>query len=139
MHRSQLSFQPGKRGLLAASVLSLSVLSLGLWSGCAEPMPPEHVAAVSKMQGLGAKVQFEDGGLRLNLAATRVEDADLEHLKNIQNLKTLDIRSTHITDKGLVTLQAIQPLKAVLLTGAAVTPEGIDAFEKARPDITVTR
>jgi hypothetical protein len=139
MHRSQLSFRPGKPGLLAAAVLSLSLLSVGLWSGCAEPMPPEHVAAVSKMQGLGAKVQFEDGGLRLNLGATRIEDADLEQLKNIQNLKTLDIRSTHITDKGLATLQSLKSLKAVLLTGAAMTPEGIDAFEKARPDITVTR
>jgi hypothetical protein len=136
MHRSQLKYRPG---LLAAAVQFLSVLSVGLWSGCAEPMPPEHLAAVSKMQGLGAKVQFEDGGLRLNLGATRIEDADLAHLKDIKNLKTLDIRSTHITDKGLATLQSINSLTAVLLTGAAVTPEGIDAFEKARPDITVTR
>jgi hypothetical protein len=39
----------------------------------------------------------------------------------------------------LATLQSLKSLKAVLLTGAAMTPEGIDAFEKARPDITVTR
>jgi hypothetical protein len=142
MHRNQESYRSSRRELLtgsALSLLSLSLLSLGLCSGCAEPLPKEHVAAVSKMQGLGAKVQFEDGGLRLNMADTRIEDADLTHLQNIQNLKTIDLRATHITDKGLATIQSLKSLKAILLTGSAVTPDGVDALQKARPDLTITR
>lgn len=125
--------------MLTVTCMSMSLLSLGLWSGCAEPMPPEHVAAVSRMQGLGAKVQFEDGGLRLNMEGARVEDADLVHLHNIKNLKTLDIRGTRVTDKGLATIQSLKSLTSVLLTGAQVTTEGIDAMQKARPDLVITR
>jgi hypothetical protein len=125
--------------MLAGCFLALSFASLALWAGCAEPMPPEHVAAVSKMQGLGGKVQFEDGGLRLNMEGSRVEDADLEQLHNIKNLKTLDLRSTRITDKALETVQSLKSLNLVLLTGTAVSPEAIDALQKARPELNITR
>lgn len=123
--------------MLATFFLSLSVLSMGLWAGCAEPMPPEHAAAVSKMQGLGAKVQFEDGGLRLNMEGSRIEDADLQHLQKIQNLKLLDLRGTHVTDKGLPSILPVKSLRSLNLTGTRVTSEGVEALRKARPDLAV--
>ena len=117
--------------LLAASAAACLVL------GCAEPMPPEHVTAISKFQGLGGRVLFSEGGYSLNLIDSRVQDADLDYLKDIRNLKAIDMRRTQVTDAGIEKLVPLTTLKSVLVTGTRVTPEGVKKLEEARPDLNV--
>lgn len=120
-----------RRLLLAASAVALLVL------GCAEPMPPEHVAAISKFQGLGGRVQFSEGGYRLNMANSRVQNADLQFLKDIRNLKALDLRGTEISDEGIDMLVPLKSMKSVAVTGSRITPEGAKKLEQARPDLSI--
>lgn len=119
--------------LFAASAAACLVL------GCAEPMPPEHVAAISKMQGLGGRVQFSGGGYRLNMGDSRVQDADLEFLKDIRELKVLDLRGTQISDVGIEKIVPLKTLQSIIVTGSRMTPEGIKKLKQARPDIAISR
>ncbi len=118
---------------LASSLVACLML------GCVKPMPPEHVAAISKMQGLGGKVLFENGGYRLNMADSRVTNDDLAHLANVENLKTLDLRNTQVSDEGIKKLVPLKSLNLVILAGSQVTAEGIEALKAARPDIKISR
>jgi hypothetical protein len=122
-----------RRLLYAASAVACLVL------GCAEPMPPEHVAAITKFQGLGGRVVFHNGGYRLNMADSRVQDADLVFLKDIRDLKVLDLRGTQITDEGMEKLVTLKSLQSVMLTSSRVSPEGVEKLQQARPELTVTR
>ncbi len=122
-----------RRLLYAASAVACLVL------GCAEPMPPEHVAAISKMQGLGGRVQFSDGGYRLNMTNSRVQDSDLEFLKDIRDLKVLDLQGTMVTDEAVEKIVPLTTLRSVIVTGSRVTPEGVKKLKESRPDIAVAR
>jgi hypothetical protein len=109
---------------------------LALLAGCSAP-PPEHTAAISRMQGLGGKVLFADGGFRVNLSNSRVADDDLKELRNIQNLKGLDLTNTRITDQGLKQIEALKSVTSLTLTGTPTTRDAREALRKARPDMTV--
>ena len=102
-------------------------------------MPPEHVKAITKLQGLGGKVMFEEGGYRLNLAETRVTDEDLDVLADIQNLKIVDLRSTDVTDAAIDKIIPLKSLILVLVTRSRMTPEGIERLAKARPELIITK
>lgn len=131
---------PCRRFALAkSSRLSLSGLALLLLAivGCAEPLPPEHTAAISKMQGLGAKVTFYEGGYSLNLRQSRLEDADLKSMHDIQKLVLLDIRDTRVTDNGLEEIATLPDLIRVNLGGTMTTRDGIEALKQKRPDLEV--
>ncbi len=115
-------------------LISAVCVALG---GCAEAMPPEHKAAVLRMQGLGGKVLFAEGGYRLNMQNSRITDEDLKDLHKVQNLKGLDLQGARITDEGLQEIAKLKSLVSVTLTGTPTTPEGREALRKARPDMTV--
>lgn len=122
------------RRSLGFLLLAAFCLVLG---GCAEPMPPEHVAAIARVQGLGAKVMFSNGGYQINLKKSRILDSDLPELHKIQNLKRLELQDTRITDEGLQEIAKIQTLEFVHLGGTSTTREGRAALQKARPEVDV--
>lgn len=115
-------------------VVSAVCLALG---GCAEPLPAEHTATVSRMQGLGGKVMFAEGGYRLSMQNSRISDEDLKDLHKIQNLKMLDLESTQVTDEGLKEIAKLKDVVSVALSGTQTTREGREALRKARPDLVV--
>lgn len=119
--------------------LLASCFAFALIAGCAEPLPPEHVAAISKMQGLGGKVVFEEGGYRLNMTDSRIQDDDLAQLANVQNLTVLDLRGTQVTDAGVQKIIPLKSLVLVLISGSRITDDGVAVLKKARPDIRVAR
>jgi hypothetical protein len=115
-------------------LISAVCMALG---GCAEALPPEHKAVVSRMQGLGGKVLFAEGGYRLNMQNSRISDDDLKELHKVQDLKGLDLQGAQITDEGLQEIAKLKSLVSVTLTGTPTTIEGRDALRKARPDMEV--
>lgn len=107
--------------------------------GCGEPLPAEHKATISKMQGLGGKVLFAAGGYRLNMANSRMTDPDLKELHKIQDLKVLDLQNTQVTDEGLKEIEKLKSVTSVTLTGTPTTRDGREALRKARPDMSVNQ
>jgi len=118
------------------SLLIVAAICLA-FGGCAEPLPPEHKAAVARMQGLGGKVMFAEGGYRLNMQNSRLADDDLKELHKIRDLKVLDLEGTQITDEGLKEIAKLKSVVTVALAGTATTREGCQNLRKARPDMSV--
>ncbi len=92
---------------------------------------------MSMVRAAGGRVFYESGGYRVDLQSRPVEDADLEQLHAIPDLKTIDLRATLITDEGLKHLEKIKTLKSIQIERTAVTPEGAAALQKALPDTEI--
>ena len=108
-------------------------------AGCGAPLSPEHKAAAIKIQDLGGKINYEDGGYRVDLAGTEIGNRDLEHLKHISNLKELDVRGTRITDDAVEYLTALGSLRYIRIERSGMTLEGVQKLKKARPNLDVRR
>jgi len=70
---------------------------------------------------------------------SRVQDADLDFLKDIQDLKVLDLRGTQISDAGIEKIVPLKTLQSVMFTRTHVSPDGIKKLKQARPDLAITR
>jgi mono/diheme cytochrome c family protein len=69
------------------------------------------------------------GLVELNLAGTKIKDADLANLKGLTNLNRLHLENTPITDAGLVHLKGLVNLNYLNLYGTAVTDAGLKQLE----------
>jgi hypothetical protein len=83
----------------------------------AEPMTP---ARLRKLFGndFFAKVVL------VNCGSTGFDDNDAKHLRELTNLKVLDLSRTQITNKGLVHLETMTELEGLDLSGTQVTDHG---------------
>jgi hypothetical protein len=61
----------------------------------------------------------------LNLSATNVSDAALVHVKNLDQLCTLRLSETKVTDAGLTELKGLRELTGLFLDRTAVTDAGL--------------
>jgi hypothetical protein len=75
----------------------------------------------------------------LVLENTQVTDAGLVHLAGLTKLKTLDLDGTLVTDAGLVLLGGLTILERLELSRTRVTDEGVSGFWKAHPNVMVGR
>lgn len=120
-------------------LVAVALFSLVL-AGCGAAASPEHTKAVAKFQNLGGRVNIRDGGFEIDLKGTLVEDDDLAELKNIDNLKAVDLRRTRITKAAFDYLRPIQTLEVVLLSeNSEITEEDIDAFDAELQNVEVIR
>jgi hypothetical protein len=105
--------------------------------GCGGGLTPEHQAAFTEIQRIGGKIDFSEGGYRVDLASTQVSDEDLKLLKHIANLKEVDLRDTLISDKALPHLQAITTLEFISLERCGMSRDAIEQLKKSMPDVNV--
>jgi Leucine-rich repeat (LRR) protein len=74
----------------------------------------------------------------LDLAVnTYITDAGLVHLKGLTGLQTLDLRLTKITDAGLVHLKGMIKLQKLNLAFTKVTGAGVADLQKALPNCDI--
>ena len=95
-----------------------------------EPRPPvdmEKVRQEVEAQGIPA--------LRLTHAA----DADLEHLKGLTGLQSLDLTDTQVTDASLEHLKGLTALRRLYLMYTQVTDAGVERLKKSLPNVNVDR
>jgi len=118
-------------------LLALVCLLISLIAGCGGSMSPEQKEAFMKLQAVGARVNFKEGGYEVDLSNTVVSDNDLVHLKKIEKLKTLDLRNTPVTDAGLEHIRSIETLEFIGLPRLTVTPEGAESLRKSLPNAEV--
>ena len=116
--------------------MALTALAL---IGCGAGLSDEHKRAAQRVQELGGQVNYERGGYEVSLNGTGVENADLAVLKNIPNLKHLDLRSTHIDDEGIVHLAQLTTLRDLQLSRTQVSRDGFEKLKQSLPDTYIER
>ena len=79
------------------------------------------------------KLQF------LYLSGTQVTDAGLEHLKGLSNLKLLLLGNTKVTDAGLVHLKGLTKLQYLDVFLTHVTADGVKKLQQALPNCKIRR
>jgi len=70
---------------------------------------------------------------------TYITDAGLVHLKGLTGLQTLDLRLTKITDSGLVHLKGLVNLQTLGLRNTKVTAAGVADLQKALPNCKIEK
>ena len=75
--------------------------------------------------------------ISLDLCATSVTDAGLEHLKGLTNLRVLGLGQTRVTDGGLEHLKVLTSLRTLDLSGARVTVAGVQELKAALPNCKI--
>src|SRR5207237_7670324 len=102
------------RTMLVGAVMLLACLS-----GAARA---DEASAVKAVENLGGKVTRDDKlpgkpVIGVNLAATKVTDADLKQLKAFKQLTSLDLTGTQVTDAGMKELADLKKLTSLDLAG----------------------
>lgn len=133
MTRSSLA---SRRRAFVGVLHLVAALALAI-TGCGGGVSPEQKAALAKIQSLGGKVNYEEGGYTIDLNGTAVEDADLGVLKDIANVKRVYLKGTVITDAGLEHLQKLSGLDRIIIERTLVTPDGLATLKKALPKTEV--
>ena len=67
----------------------------------------------------------------------RVTDAELENLKGLTALQSLDLSETRVTDAGLEHLKGLTALQSLDLSGTRVTSTGVRELQKALPHCSI--
>ena len=73
----------------------------------------------------------------LNLAYTKVNEANLVHLAGMTNLRVVDVSGTQVSDAGLEYIRGLKNLEVLFVMGARVTPEGAAELNKLLPGVNV--
>ena len=92
-------------------------------------------AAIAKVEKLGGSVQIdkenpESPALTVCLMDTKVSDAELGFLKDLNGLETLDLRWTKINGRGLIHLKDMMSLKTLLLHHTPITDAGMKQIKE---------
>ena len=96
-----------------------AVLVVAALAGCSKDRPQDAAgspedAAVKAVEKLGGKVERDDEQpgrpvVEVSLAGTQVTDADLKGLKDLKQLRHLDLSNTQVTDAGVQELEEALP------------------------------
>ena len=90
-------------------------------------------AAVAALEKVGGRVQQFGSGTRVYFVTNaQVTDADLQHLKRLDNLQTLDLSGEHLTDAGLQHLNGLENLRSLTLWGKQFTDAGLEHLNGLR-------
>ncbi len=114
-------------------------LLMALAAGCGSTVTPQHSQAVAKVQDLGGQINFKRGGYEVDLRNTAVADKDLACLKDITNLKNVNLVGTRVTDQAIEHLKPIATLEFVWINRTFITREGAAELQKALPKADVER
>lgn len=95
------------------------------------------------------ELHFEDPGnpgeayfLAVHFNDRNVTDDDLQHLKELKELKSLQrlhLNNTNVTDAGLEHLKGLTNLRYLDLRGTNATDEGVKELQHALPNCTIER
>ena len=73
----------------------------------------------------------------LNLAQSRITDAEIGNLAALTNLETLVLSQTAITDACVNDLAKLKKLKRLIVTETGITAGGVDKLQAALPDCQI--
>lgn len=73
----------------------------------------------------------------LNLAQSRVTDAEVAHIASMKHLESLNLSQTTITDAAIETLSGMASLEQLILSQTGISEEGIGRLRAALPDCAI--
>ena len=73
----------------------------------------------------------------LNLAQSKLTDAEIGNLAGLANLDTLVLSQTEITDASVDTLAKLAKLKRLIVTETGLTAEGVEKLRAALPECKI--
>ena len=76
---------------------------------------------------------------RLDFVGGPATDAGLVHVRGLSQLETLNLSDTQITDAGLKYLKGLTQLRELCLRGTSVTSEGVRKLQRSLPNCRVER
>ncbi len=76
---------------------------------------------------------------RLDFVGSPATDAGLVHVRRLSRLESLNLSDTQITDAGLEHLHGLTQLREVCLRGTSVTNEGVKRLQQALPNCRIER
>jgi hypothetical protein len=76
---------------------------------------------------------------RLDFVGGPATDAGLAHVGRLSRLEKLNLSDTQITDAGLEHLQGLTQLRELCLRGTRVTNEGVNRLRESLPNCAVER
>jgi ribose/xylose/arabinose/galactoside ABC-type transport system permease subunit len=131
----------GSKRNMAASILAIAVV--GGYSGLAQGIPAYKLsAATAAVANAGGKITRQsDGGVRVDLSGTSLDDAVLKRLADdFLSLRTteLSLAGTNVTDDAMAALTKLTKLKRLDLSRTKVTRAGTRSLSRALPDIDIT-
>ncbi|MCH8043482.1 MAG: hypothetical protein IID44_07165 [Planctomycetes bacterium] len=98
------------------------------------------VYLVSRATDAGLMHVKEMKNLRhLNLRHTNCTESGLENLKGLSKLSNLDLHNTNVTDAGLEHLRGLTKLCLLVLSDTNVTDEGVQKLQQALPKCKIVR
>src|SRR5262245_20180551 len=119
-----------QRGTVGAGVL----LGLLVLAGAGRA---DEAAAVKVIEKLGGKVKRPDKRpdnpvIGVDLERSKGTDADLQELKQVQSLQTLNLKVTKITDAELRGLKEVKSLQELWLDETKVTDAGLKELKELK-------
>ena len=90
---------------------------------------------IAEVQRLGGLVEFDETQkdkpiIKVDLHGTKVTNADLVMLKDLKELRILDLRLTHIGDGGVANLRDLKKLQTLNLFRSELTDKGLAYLRK---------
>ena len=74
----------------------------------------------------------------LELDFTQADDLALETIAGFPNLESLSLYRTNVTNAGLIHLKGLKQLISLDVGFTAVTPQAVKDFRKANPKVSIT-
>lgn len=84
-----------------------------------------------RLRDIGAKLNLNNGGYEVDFRGTAVEDDDLAMLKQIPNLRNVNLQGTRVTDAGIEHLQGIDTLEFLYLQRTMITADKANELKKS--------
>ena len=125
------------RTLLLFLVVASSAFA---WLGIHLQVGWRQQAVLAEYEKLGPTTSWYGNrvtALDFSQCKTSPGDDDLVYLKDLPNLRFLNLTNTQITDAGLVHLEPLKQLQTVGLTGTQVTDTGVRKLQESLPDTAV--
>jgi beta-lactamase regulating signal transducer with metallopeptidase domain/Leucine-rich repeat (LRR) protein len=119
-----------RRVVVSTTILLAALILVGLVPWRLIAAESNQVTAVADIEHLGGKVIFDEKRpgkpvVGVDLRASKVSDAALEHLNGLPQLKGLDLGDTQITGAGLEYLNGLNQLQGLNLDRTNITDTGL--------------
>ncbi len=98
--------------------------------------PPQHLVAET-LERFGGTITFNEDSptksvIGVQLPALKTTDTQLELLRGLDQLQTLDVENSKVSDKGLRHLAELIELRSLDLHGTQITDEGLKHLNKLK-------
>jgi hypothetical protein len=114
--------------------IAAMLIILPLLSGCGNAAAEQ--AAFKRVREAGGTLEFSGYGPKISFRLSKVTDDDLACLEGLPRIALLDLQATEITDAGVEHILKIHKLERIDIKRTGITETGRDRLKQRFPEIT---